>query len=182
MRNQIASIVINQSEETYLLAPKSLYKGEPLWAQPGFEPGTSCTRSRNHTTRPLSHAWQVWPTGLVISKIMILIIVALGNLTSSPFCTGNLSSKERMQFFIHGKLWILFQVPYAAALFAVFVDFVNSTRFHKYPGFVYAYTLALVHCITATLGSLTHRLQRMLRRSAIWGEIILTKNNLWLGQ
>ena len=31
MRNQIASIGINQSEETYLLAPKSLYKGEPLW-------------------------------------------------------------------------------------------------------------------------------------------------------
>ena len=30
MRNQIASIGINQSEETYLLAPKSLYKGEPL--------------------------------------------------------------------------------------------------------------------------------------------------------
>ena len=31
MRNQIASIGINQSEETYLLAPKSLYKGEPLY-------------------------------------------------------------------------------------------------------------------------------------------------------
>ena len=33
MRNQIASIGINQSEETYLLAPKSLYKGEPLSIQ-----------------------------------------------------------------------------------------------------------------------------------------------------
>ena len=33
MRNQIASIGINQSEETYLLAPKSLYKGEPLYNQ-----------------------------------------------------------------------------------------------------------------------------------------------------
>ena len=98
------------------------------------------------------------------------------------------SSKERIQFFIHEKwmipveveytsyvlpitpqesqhlkLWGLFQVLHAAALLAVFADFVNSARFHKYPGFVYAYTLALVHCITVTLGSLIHRLQRMLR-------------------
>ena len=121
---------------------------------------------------PLDHWATLNKTDLQGSscKIMILIRVAHDNLISSPFCTGNLSSKESMQSFIHEKwikLWGLFQVPQAAALFAVFVDFVNSAGFHNYSGFVYAHTLTLVPCVRVTLGSLTHRLQRRLRRSVI---------------
>ena len=50
MKNQIASIGINQSEETYLLAPKSLYKGEPLFSA---QISNNFTRAKWQTTKEL---------------------------------------------------------------------------------------------------------------------------------
>jgi hypothetical protein len=42
-------------EQDTLVGSKMKHTIKIAWAQPGFEPGTSCTQSRNHTPRPLSH-------------------------------------------------------------------------------------------------------------------------------
>ena len=36
-----------------------------IGAQPGFEPGTTCTQSRYHTPRPLSHCSLKYPQTLI---------------------------------------------------------------------------------------------------------------------
>ena len=64
--------------------PKSSQKY--FWAQPGFEPGTSCTRSRNHTTRPLR-----------VQKSAFAIVLAKNYHTYEEACTtlGMTSLKMR---------------------------------------------------------------------------------------
>ena len=59
LRERARGLVDPAGSQTRSLLEKascnSLFTGKR--AQPGFEPGTSCTLSRNHTPRPLSHKW-----------------------------------------------------------------------------------------------------------------------------
>ena len=54
--------------------------------QPGFEPGTSCTQSRNHTTRLLPLTCQIWKTWQVIPPFRGTCFFSVLLLCSSLSC------------------------------------------------------------------------------------------------
>ena len=72
------------------------------WARPGFEPGTSRTRSENHTPRPTSHAYMDddygFPSGnMPASRLTFIEHVSLIN-QFCPYTIGTISFSTLILF------------------------------------------------------------------------------------
>ena len=66
-----------------------------IWSAPGFEPGTSCTRSRNHTSRPSGHFlmkdYQYSPTYIYSTYL------TFSSTLSNPAKTGKLDRHTKIK-------------------------------------------------------------------------------------